>query len=388
MKIVFFSNFFNHHQMSLCNEFIKRLGEENFKFIACEPIPQERLGMGYEDMNKKYPYIVRAYESKKNFKYAEKLAETADVMIFGSGTKLFLEKRLCRGGLTFFYSERLFKKGSYRRFIPRTRKKIEELFLNYKSRDDFYVLCASAYTSYDLSLCGFPENKCYKWGYFPKIIQYENIDNLMDCKKKNSILWAGRLIDWKHPELALYIAEKLASEGYEFTMNIIGTGNMLPFIKKQITAKKLENYVTILGAMSPDKVRNHMEESEIFLFTSDKNEGWGAVLNESMNSGCAVVASNAIGSVPFMLNDGINGLIYDDGDKKQLLIKVKKLINEVEMRKNISKQAYYTVREQWCAENAATRLIELSTNILTGNIHISFENGVCSKAEIVRENTI
>ena len=47
-------------------------------------------------------------------------------------------------------------------------------------------------------------------------------------------------------------------------------------------------------------LEGYMESSHIFLlFTSDRNEG--AALNESMNSGCAVVASDAIGSVPYLM---------------------------------------------------------------------------------------
>lgn len=61
----------------------------------------------------------------------------------------------------------------------------------------------------------------------------------------------------------------------------------------------LNDYVTFTGPVQSDKVRGFMERAGIFLFTSDRQEGWGAVLNESMNSGCAVVASHAIGSVPF-----------------------------------------------------------------------------------------
>ena len=44
-----------------------------------------------------------------------------------------------------------------------------------------------------------------------------------------------------------------------------------------------------------------MEESEIYLVTSDRKEGWGAVVNEAMNSGCAVVADHMIGAAPWMI---------------------------------------------------------------------------------------
>ena len=96
-----------------------------------------------------------------------------------------------------------------------------------------------------------------------------------------------------------------------------------------------------------------MEESEIFLFTSDRNEGWGAVLNESMNSACAVVANCAIGSVPFLLNNGDNGYIYKDGDVDDLYNKVKSLLDNADERKCIAKNAYATMVDEWNAENAA-----------------------------------
>ena len=38
---------------------------------------------------------------------------------------------------------------------------------------------------------------------------------------------------------------------------------------------------SMLGSMTPEQVREHMEESILFLFTSDFGEGWGAVLNEA-----------------------------------------------------------------------------------------------------------
>ena len=36
-------------------------------------------------------------------------------------------------------------------------------------------------------------------------------------------------------------------------------------------------------------------------------EGWGAVVNEAMNSGCAVVADHMIGAAPWLIRQGENG---------------------------------------------------------------------------------
>ena len=46
MKVTFFSNFLNHHQLPFCLAMCK-LTDNNFTFVATEKIPQERLDMGY-----------------------------------------------------------------------------------------------------------------------------------------------------------------------------------------------------------------------------------------------------------------------------------------------------------------------------------------------------
>ena len=122
----------------------------------------------------------------------------------------------------------------------------------------------------------------------------------------------------------------------------------------------------MLGAMKPEQVRAYMEKSEIFLFSSDRNEGWGAVLNESMNSGCAVVASHAIGSVPFLLDNGKNGYIYKNGDMDDMYQKVKSLMDNPGKRREISKNAYTTIANEWNAENAASKLLVLAQALLNG----------------------
>ena len=144
----------------------------------------------------------------------------------------------------------------------------------------------------------------------------------------------------------------------------------------------VEDCVEMLGAMSPDDVRAHMDQADLFLFTSDFNEGWGAVLNESMNSGCAVVASHAIGSVPFLIKNGKNGLIYENGNQVHFEKQVQMLLDDADYRKKLGINAYQTITSMWNADMAAERLMELCKDLLSGNDATSlFSEGPCSKAE-------
>ena len=50
MKITFFSNFLNHHQLPFCLA-MDRLTGGKFTFVATTPVPQARMNMGYRDID-------------------------------------------------------------------------------------------------------------------------------------------------------------------------------------------------------------------------------------------------------------------------------------------------------------------------------------------------
>ena len=158
-------------------------------------------------------------------------------------------------------------------------------------------------------------------------------------------------------------------------------------IASMIREKKLEDCVHMLGAMSPEEVRQHMEEANIFLFTSDQNEGWGAVLNEAMNSGCAVIASNMVGPAPFLIRDGVNGLIYKYGDKDDLVRKMIYLLDDATRAKNLGREAYAAITKVWNAQTAANRLKELISCIELRKLETMYNCGPLSAAETIAKET-
>ena len=382
MKIVFVTNFYNHHQKPLADAFYSMTGG-NYYFIETEPISEERLDMGWGD-DKRPSYILQSYLDDASKIECQQIIDDADIVIYGSAPYSMMITRLKKGLLTFVYSERTYKRG-----VPYIKLPIHILKaqMNYNRYKNLYLLCASAYTPLDYSKKLTFGGKMYKWGYFPEVKEYEDIGKIISEKVPASILWAARFIDWKHPEIPVAIAKRLKDEGYDFKLNMIGNGKMEEEIRVLIKQEMVDDCVEMLGSMKPEKVREHMEKSEIFMFTSDRNEGWGAVLNESMNSGCAVVANSAIGSVPFLINDSENGYMYKDGDVDDLYNKVKKLLNNAEERKHIAKNAYKTMVNEWNADNAAERFVALCERMLSGEYKpFLYGSGVCSKANVLKDN--
>lgn len=375
ISVTFFSNFLLHHQTPFCQAMVKRL-KDNFKFVATVDIPQDRLDMGYKDFRQE-SYAINAYESKEKYSQAMELANNSDVVILGDAPIEFIKDRLSKGKLTFKYSERFFKNGYWRILDPRVFKQryIQDIKFRHSN---LHMLCASAYTAKDCKFIGCYKNKTYKWGYFPEVKKYDDVESLVDNKKENSILWVGRLLKLKHPELAVRVAEKLKKKNIPFSLEIIGEGEMENKIKKLITKKNLADKVTLKGFIPIEEVREKMEKADIFLFTSDRNEGWGAVLNESMNSACGVVASKEIGSVPYLIKDGQNGLVFNRRKKNDIVKKVELLLKDKKLKRNVQLNAYNTLISTWNAEDAADRLLAL-IDLINSNKAINVLDGPASK---------
>lgn len=365
MTITFYCNFISHHELPLSLAFIDEVGEENFHFVACEPIHEERTKMGYEDESKKYPFVVRPYESDPAHQEAIRLAEESDIVIIGSATPEYHEIRLRNNKLTFLYRERLFKNGTWHRFYPPTAYQLYKVYTRARNRN-FYLLAASAYAAGDVQLCGFREEKCLKWGYFPELLP-----QVSKSFEKLRIMWCGRMLWWKHPEDAVEAARYLKEKGIDFEMKIIGNGEKRELVENLIKDNELSDWVQVYDFMPPTEIRNIMNETNVYLFTSGKQEGWGVVLNEAMNSGCAVIANNHAGSAPYLIKDRKSGFLYD-GTKQSLHLAIDDLLKS--NLTAISDTAFHTIKDKWSPAEAAKNLIKFATTLQY------LPEGPCSKA--------
>ena len=182
--------------------------------------------------------------------------------------------------------------------------------------------------------------------------------------------------------MAVEVAKRLKKDGLIFDLNIIGPGPLEDNLRKEIDKYDLCDCTHLLGQKGQDEVRGYMEKSDIFLFTSDENEGWGVTLCESMASSCAPVASHAAGSSTYLIKDGDNGFIFKSQDINSLYSKVKALVENKELRESFSKKAYQTMRDVWNCETAANNLMQLVQALKEGK-ETPIEYGPCSQAPII-----
>lgn len=380
MQIVFISNFINHHQVHVADE-LYRVLNGNYWFIETERMPDSFINSGYPDYSTR-PYVIKSYTSSSVLNDAINLAYSADVVVIGSAPEYFVSKRIHDNKLTFRYSERWFKSKPWYLTGPRGWINIYKNHIRHRNKP-VYMLCASAFTAKDVNTLGAYLNKCYKWGYFTKVdeLDINTIrNNTLTPSDTVRIMWCSRFLRWKHPELPVELAARLKDKGYNFVIDMFGSGDDSPRIKELSKNLKVEKYINFKGNLPNDMILNEMRRHHIFLFTSDRNEGWGAVLNEAMSCDCAVICSDEIGSVPFLIQDGVNGLIFRSRNLDSLEDKVVELLESPEKQSELSRNARRTMSEVWNPENAARQLINLVSAIKNNDEQQIPKYGPCSKA--------
>lgn len=382
MKITFISNYINHHQIPLANELYAELGD-NYRFIQTEPMEEDRVKMGWGAEVKNIPYLLYFYEQPEE---CEKLVLESDVVVFGGvEDESYIQPRLKAGLFTIRCSERIYKEGQWKMISPRGLIKKYKDHVQYRKKD-VYLLCAGGYVADDFRLIGAYPDKMMKWGYFVEKYNYD-LQKLFSLKEENqetAILWVGRMIDLKHPEYAVQMAVELKKLGKKFKLQFIGDGEKKEEIVTLAKSFNLEDCVEFMGFMSPKDVRKQMEKADILLMTSNRIEGWGAVVNEAMNAGCVVVASHIIGSAPYLIQHEENGLVFKAGSYVSLTKEILKIIDNDCYRKKMGMAAYETIDALWNPKTAAKRFIEFCNTKKVDR----YEEGPCSQAIPVREKSM
>lgn len=399
MKIVFFSNFINHHQKPVADE-LYRLTGGNYVFVEVIPLYDWLKSGGYADFSH-LPYVLRAWENEENRMKAEQLAVTADVAMFGGPEVInysILRSR-STNKISFEVGERWFKKGWINLLSPRLLK-YQWYYHTLFYKKPFYRLCSSAFAAYDEYKMHSFKNRCYKWGYFTKVDvtvgqTHIEVSGTVSNSEVVSLMWCSRYLKWKHPELPILMAKNLKRKGYHFVIDMYGSGTY--YEQATVLAKKcnVEDVVHFNGNMPNDEILLSMRNHDIFLFTSDQNEGWGAVANEAMSNGCVLVGSDAVGSTPYLVADMKNGVLFksanvnkgftksslkvDDKALDDLTKKVEWLLEHPLERKLMATKAYETMKNIWSPENAAKSLMLLVENLQQG-LETPFVSGPCSKA--------
>lgn len=107
----------------------------------------------------------------------------------------------------------------------------------------------------------------------------------------------------------------------------IGDGEMRNDLENRIKQFYLENDAFVLGFKNQGELPCYYDLCMVFVLPSI-HEPWGLVMNEAMNAGCAVIASDQVGSAYDLISHGKNGFIFKAGNIQELAATLKEALSD------------------------------------------------------------
>ena len=377
MKLILGTNIWSHHQVPVAEELAKILGPERFRLVLFEEVHAERRQMGWEEGIDR-PWLIGPPRTKQERAELVKECVEADVMVFGACPHEVLKARVADNKLTLVASERLLKKPFHRlrMFNPRYARG----FNRYRALVNHHFVHALAVGHYapdDLRTIGAFDDRIWAWGYFVEVSS-DPPQPVEDRPIK--ILWVGRMLDWKKVDVLLYALSLIQNLSWFGEFQIVGDGPERDRLLKLSRKLQLnQEQVRFLPSVPFEEVRRMMRESDVYVLSSNRKEGWGAVAGEAMSEGCVIVANEEAGAARDLILNGETGFLYQDGNVAQLVSILERLAGDYSLRMNMRQKAWERMLSTWHPRVGAERLVNLCEGLLGKADYPVYGEGPCCR---------
>jgi glycosyltransferase involved in cell wall biosynthesis len=179
-------------------------------------------------------------------------------------------------------------------------------------------------------------------GFFVNIIE-NPIDlskYVFHCKEtmRPRIIWMRAFTEIYNPEMAIRVAKRLSEKFSDFQMVMAGKdGPLTAVIKKMAEKNGLSGRIIFPGYINMQEKEKFASEYDIYICTN-RIDNAPVSLIEFMSFGLAVVSVNT-GGIPYLIEDGHNGLLVDPDDDEAMFKKICLLVKNPSLAKSIRSNA-------------------------------------------------
>jgi glycosyltransferase involved in cell wall biosynthesis len=169
---------------------------------------------------------------------------------------------------------------------------------------------------------------------------------------KKIILFSGKYIDKKRP-IDLVRAFALLNDPTTMLV-MVGEGELRSEMEHLIAAKGI-SVVVLTGFINQSEISKYYAVADLFVMCSGAGETWGLAVNEAMNFGLPVIVSDTCGSCVDLVQNGVNGFSFEEGNIESLKSCIEKLLNDNDFRSNAGKVSLKLI-EQYSINNIVSNM--------------------------------
>lgn len=191
----------------------------------------------------------------------------------------------------------------------------------------------------------------YDFGLYPPPNNVSIQDIRKKCFAQVVLLTICRLTHYKRPQLSIAVVARLRVLGIDAKLIVLGRGELTQDLLKQVTERKLEDYVMLPGYVN--NVQDYLTIAD-FLVHPSLLESSCISVKEAGLAQLPVVVCKGIGDFDDVIESGINGFIVDpDNFVDETVSIILKHYQEKNRLKEIGGNLYNTVLRQFDIKNTA-----------------------------------
>ncbi|MGY8913510.1 MAG: glycosyltransferase family 4 protein [Flavobacteriales bacterium] len=164
---------------------------------------------------------------------------------------------------------------------------------------------------------------------FDRLIRVERRNRLnINDTNKPMLIFVGRLVESKNVALIIKALKHMP----EVNFAVVGDGPENTFLQQLAKERGVSNQITWLGEVSEEYKWDYLRAADVFILASQELptgqvEGFGIVLLEATAAGVPVMAAKSGGMID-VVNDNVNGFLFDPTNEEELAEKVRILIGD------------------------------------------------------------
>ena len=184
------------------------------------------------------------------------------------------------------------------------------------------------------------------------------------ARRNRRVLYVGRVertSRWKGLQVLVDALPRLREVVPGVGLDVVGDGDDVEALQEQARRLGVADLVTWHGRVAHEDLPEHYRRAGVTVLPSlTEAESFGMTLVEAMASGCPVVGSD-VGGIPFVVRDGVDGLLVRPGDAQALADALAEVLTDATRAEDLGTAGRDAALERWAwthQEEKTLRVIE------------------------------
>lgn len=293
--MVLYTNIVSPHQLPIAEAYRRLFPDDRFLYVYKDSLPEDATKRGWK-WTETREWIVDARHSPEE---TVVLLQNTKTLLCGIRDVDLFEERERRGLTTLYMAERWFKPflrfpGWVRMLVP-SYYRMAKRFVRWVNRDaNARVLAIGPWAKNDFIRMGVLKEKVVDWGYFVAPSTEAETGRRERCSNRPlRVLWVGRMLSWKCVDTIIKAVKELSN----VRLTLVGQGEE----RRRLVELAKDQPISFIEGQPISMIREIMRKHDVYVLSSDAQEGWGVALQEALLEGMIGIGTFEAGASAALL---------------------------------------------------------------------------------------